>query len=70
MCGIAGFVGFRNEDLMKQCSQWLKHRGPDGEGFYFGEHTTLLNRRLAIIDVKWGNQPIYNEDHTKVIVYN
>lgn len=70
MCGIAGFYGFRDDTLIKKFSGWLKHRGPDGDGFYLADEATLLNRRLAIIDVKGGDQPIYNEDKTVVVVYN
>ncbi|KKQ24031.1 MAG: Asparagine synthase (Glutamine-hydrolyzing) [Candidatus Roizmanbacteria bacterium GW2011_GWC2_37_13] len=70
MCGIAGFYGFRDDKLIKNISKQLSHRGPDGEGFFFDKDTTLLNRRLAIIDLKSGGQPIYNEDETVVVVYN
>ncbi len=70
MCGIAGFYGFRNDQLLKDISTKLKHRGPDGEGYYFSEKVSLLNRRLAIIDRKGGDQPIYNEDGSVVVVYN
>jgi len=70
MCGIAGFYGFRNDDLIKKISKELTHRGPDGEGFYIDEKATLLNRRLAIIDLDTGNQPIYNEDKSIVVVFN
>ena len=70
MCGIAGFVGFRNDKLIKQISNELLHRGPDGEGYYIDDNVTLLNRRLAIIDRKGGDQPIVNEDKSMVVVYN
>ncbi len=70
MCGIAGFSGFRNDTLIKQFSSELVHRGPDGDGFYIDEHISLLSRRLAIIDRAGGDQPIYNEDQTIVVVYN
>ncbi|MDO8497930.1 MAG: asparagine synthase (glutamine-hydrolyzing) [bacterium] len=70
MCGIGGFIGFKNDELIKEMSANLKHRGPDGEGFYIDEHVSLLNRRLAIIDRKGGDQPIYNEDKSVVVVYN
>lgn len=70
MCGIAGFYGFKNHDLIKKISLELKHRGPDGEGYFFNDKITLLNRRLAIIDIKEGAQPIYNEDKSVVTVYN
>jgi len=70
MCGIAGFYGFKNDSLIKKISQQLFHRGPDGEGYYIDEKVTLLNRRLAIIDRAGGDQPIYNEDKSIVVVYN
>lgn len=70
MCGIAGFYGFKDESLIKKFSDQLKHRGPDGDGYYLDENVSLLSRRLAIIDVKGGDQPIYNEDKSVVVVYN
>lgn len=70
MCGIAGFFGFRDDKLIKNFSEQLRHRGPDGEGYFIDANTTLLNRRLAIIDRKGGDQPIYNEDRSLVVVYN
>nr|MBP7967661.1 asparagine synthase (glutamine-hydrolyzing) [Candidatus Woesebacteria bacterium] len=70
MCGIAGFTGKKNEQLIQQMSTDMKHRGPDGDGFYIDEHVSLLNRRLAIIDRAGGDQPIYNEDKTIAVVYN
>lgn len=69
MCGIAGFYGFRNDDLIKKISKELEHRGPDGEGYDIDDTATLMNRRLAIIDVKGGDQPIYNEDRSISIVF-
>jgi len=70
MCGIAGFIGFKDETLIKRFSKLLEHRGPDGEGYFIDNDVTLLSRRLSIIDVKGGGQPIYNEDRSMVIVYN
>ena len=70
MCGIAGFYGFKDDRLLRKFSSQLTHRGPDGEGFYRDSEVSLLNRRLAIIDLKGGNQPIYNEDASVVVVYN
>lgn len=70
MCGIGGFIGFRDDKLIRDFSQWMKHRGPDGDGYHIDDAVSLLNRRLAIIDVKGGDQPIYNEDKTVVVVYN
>lgn len=71
MCGIAGFYGFKDDKLIQKFSKQLAHRGPDGEGIFMdGDFVTLLNRRLAIIDVKGGDQPIFNEDGTIAVVYN
>lgn len=70
MCGIAGFYGFRDDELIKNISEQLTHRGPDGEGFFISEKATLLNRRLAIIDLKTGDQPIFNEDESIVVTFN
>ncbi|MFH0772862.1 MAG: asparagine synthase (glutamine-hydrolyzing) [bacterium] len=70
MCGIAGIHGIKNDDLLRIFSKEMEHRGPDGEGFYFGDSVSLINRRLAIIDRKGGDQPIYNEDKSIVVIYN
>src|SRR5947207_2773097 len=70
MCGIAGFYGLRNDDLIKGMSSDLVHRGPDDEGFYIDDATSLLCRRLAIIGRVDGKQPIYNEDKSILVVYN
>lgn len=70
MCGIAGIQGTKNDELLKVFSKEMEHRGPDGDGFYYGENVSLINRRLAIIDIKGGDQPIYNEDKSIVVVYN
>lgn len=70
MCGIAGYYGFEGKELIPQFSKGLFHRGPDGEGVFIDTNVGLLNRRLAIIDIHGGAQPLYNEDHTIVTVYN
>lgn len=70
MCGIAGILGLRDEQRIKRMTDAMIHRGPDDEGFYVDEHISLGMRRLSIIDVVGGHQPIFNEDKTKVIVYN
>jgi len=70
MCGIAGLIGFRDDAHVREMSRLMEHRGPNGEGFYFSDGVSLLNRRLAIIDVAGGDQPIYNEDKTIAVVYN
>ncbi len=69
MCGICGF-NWKNEKLCRDMANTLKHRGPDDEGFYFDDNVSLGHRRLSIIDLEGGHQPIYNEDKTICIVYN
>lgn len=73
MCGIAGLVGIPAESalpLVEEAVRRLRHRGPDGEGFYRGVDVVLGMRRLAVIDVSGGDQPIFNEDRTLAVVCN
>ena len=70
MCGIAGFTG---EDRAKVSSmiECLRHRGPDGEGVFVGQGISLGQARLAILDPSpLGDQPMWNDSKTAVIVYN
>ena len=72
MCGIAGFVGkVKNKDevLKKMCDRII-HRGPDGEGYYTDKDVALGHRRLSIIDLSNGNQPMYSTDNNLVVVFN
>ena len=75
MCGIAGIV-YRDrgrpvsEGLVRQMCTSMKHRGPDDEGVYVKGAVGLGMRRLSIIDLDGGRQPIFNEDGSKVIVFN
>ncbi len=74
MCGIAGFFSDKTrenkEENLDRMLKRIVHRGPDGEGRYFDEHIALGHRRLSIIDLEGGSQPIFNEDGTKVIIFN
>ena len=74
MCGIVGFInaGSRdaNRELLERMNRCIVHRGPDEDGFYVKENVALAMRRLAIIDLKGGQQPIFNQDKTKTIVFN
>jgi asparagine synthase (glutamine-hydrolysing) len=75
MCGIAGMVsvaaGERIEaDLIHRMCQAIVHRGPDDEGVFVKDGTGLGMRRLSIIDLSGGHQPIFNEDRTVWIVFN
>jgi asparagine synthase (glutamine-hydrolysing) len=74
MCGIAGIVTFdnrpvRREDLGAMCAE-MTHRGPDDAGFHFGPGVGLGMRRLSIIDLSNGHQPIANEDESVWAVLN
>jgi len=75
MCGIAGVFdmqGQREVDhgLVERMTRSLVHRGPDGEGYYFEPGVALGHRRLAIIDLEGGRQPLFNEDDTVAVTYN
>ena len=70
MCGIAGTVGFGDHDLLRAMTDSLNHRGPDGEGSFVGDGVCLGNRRLAVLDVAGGRQPMMNDDGSVVVVYN
>lgn len=70
MCGIAGFVGKRQEGLLEAMTRALIHRGPDEEGSCGGENWGLGVRRLKVIDLNTGSQPIHNEDQNLWIVFN
>ena len=69
MCGIVGF-NFEDQLLAKKMCDVMVHRGPNGEGYDTNRNITLGHRRLSIIDLKTGDQPIYNEDGSIVVVYN
>lgn len=72
MCGIAGYVSVKkpNKKVLKNMTDKIAHRGPDGQGFYVDEFCALGHRRLAIIDLKTGKQPMYNEDGNLIIINN
>ena len=70
MCGILGILGFNDPLLAKKMAKAIEHRGPDDEGFFSDKNIELGNRRLSIIDIKGGKQPIHNEDETVWITFN
>jgi asparagine synthase (glutamine-hydrolysing) len=70
MCGICGFVAAGNERLLIDMTEALHHRGPDGVGYAVDGGIGLGHRRLSIIDVAGGRQPIENEDGSLVLVHN
>ncbi len=72
MCGIVGFVNDKKnkKQLIKNMATRIAHRGPDAEGFYVDDYVALGHRRLSIIDLSAGAQPMYNEDNNLVVVFN
>ncbi|WP_281300086.1 MULTISPECIES: XrtA/PEP-CTERM system amidotransferase [unclassified Iodidimonas] len=75
MCGIAGIFDSRSDrpidqGLLKRMSDSIAHRGPDDDGFLFRPGVGLAHRRLSIIDLAGGHQPMFNEDGTVSVVYN
>ncbi len=72
MCGFTGYVhkSKNKEKIIKQMADSIKHRGPDGEGFYTDDDIAMGFRRLSIIDLKGGDQPLFNEDKSLVINFN
>lgn len=72
MCGIAGMASMLHPDpeLVRRMCDVIVHRGPDGDGYHHDERAALGMRRLAIIDVATGGQPVYNENERIVAVFN
>jgi len=75
MCGIAGIIGKKNEsridgEAIHRMCQAIVYRGPDDEGIFVKNHTGLGMRRLSIIDLAGGHQPVFNEDRTVWVVFN
>ena len=72
MCGIAGFMGQveNRADVIRNMTEVITHRGPDSDGFYSDDNISMGFRRLSIIDLGAGHQPIYNEDKSLVLTFN
>lgn len=71
MCGIVGLVTKKEkENTIKLMSDRIKHRGPDGDGYFIDGDVALGHRRLSIIDLSTGDQPMFNEDGSVVTVFN
>lgn len=75
MCGISGIFDITGEraidrNLLQRMNDRIGHRGPDGDGMHVEPGVGLAHRRLAIIDVSGGHQPIYNEDESVAVVFN
>jgi asparagine synthase (glutamine-hydrolysing) len=75
MCGIAGILHFdkerkADEFLLKKMTDALAHRGPDGEGYFLHNNLGLGHRRLSIIDLNTGDQPMLNDDKSVALIFN
>jgi asparagine synthase (glutamine-hydrolysing) len=75
MCGICGIFNFEkknnvNPEIVKRMSEVIQHRGPDEDGYYVKDNIGFGHKRLSIIDLRSGQQPIFNEDKTCCIIFN
>ena len=72
MCGICGFTGevLDRDKTIRNMTEVITHRGPDSDGFFSDKYISMGFRRLSIIDLEEGHQPIYNEDKTLVLTFN
>ena len=74
MCGFAGFFkngwGGDREAVIRDMADRIRHRGPDQDDYYVDDEIAMGFRRLSIIDLEGGSQPIKNEDGTKVLTFN
>jgi asparagine synthase (glutamine-hydrolysing) len=75
MCGITGIFDIEgrrepNRSLLEDMNRTQAHRGPDGEGYHLEPGVGLGHRRLSIIDIEGGHQPIFNEDGSVAVTYN
>jgi asparagine synthase (glutamine-hydrolysing) len=75
MCGIAGFINFEankkaEETVIRNMTDRITYRGPDGSGYYIYENLALGHRRLSIIDLSTGDQPMFSADRSIAIIFN
>ena len=74
MCGIVGFLDKKTQSekavIIKDMMDAIIHRGPNSAGQYIDDDAALGFRRLSIIDLEGGSQPLYNEEKTKVLTFN
>jgi asparagine synthase (glutamine-hydrolysing) len=75
MCGIAGYFAVQGspdptDDAIRRMTATISHRGPDSDGYFTDDRCSLGVRRLAIVDLDGGDQPLYNEDRTVVLACN
>ncbi len=72
MCGICGFTGNieKRSEILHNMADVITHRGPDSDGYYTNDKISMGFRRLSIIDLDGGSQPIYNKDKSMVLTFN
>ena len=74
MCGIIGYISVENknhrDEVVSKMNKDIVHRGPDDDGFYSDDYCTLAMRRLSIIDLSTGKQPVYSNDQRYLIFFN
>ncbi|MDV7102899.1 amidotransferase 1, exosortase A system-associated [Vibrio sp. TH_r3] len=75
MCGISGIFNIHkappiNSGILQAINRVQSHRGPDDEGYYIDDNVGLAHRRLSIIDLSGGHQPVFNEDNSVCVVFN
>lgn len=70
MCGICGYIGLEDRDLVKKMAHLLAHRGPDEEGFFYFDKGALGHKRLSIIDLVTGSQPMTDDTGSCQVAYN
>src|SRR3989344_8191865 len=70
MCGIAGIINPKEKNVIEKMTDAIRHRGPDDDGFFTDQYVSLGMRRLSIIDLARGKQPIESEDGRYLIFFN
>ena len=70
MCGFCGYINKKEKDSIKKMNDAIIHRGPDDESYYKDDFIAMGFRRLSIIDLKGGRQPMTNEDDSMIITFN
>ena len=74
MCGIVGFWDKtrikKKEEIIRKMALKIEHRGPNGEGYFCDSNVALGHKRLAIIDLENGEQPMISNDHNLILVFN
>ncbi len=70
MCGFCGYINTKDKNIIKKMTDEIAHRGPDDESYYKDDNIAMGFRRLSIIDLKGGRQPMTNEDDSLVITFN